>query len=51
MNHDDMRSLQQETAFKIWDEIDQQHRLPFWEWYSFYCLENGLFNDRQSGQN
>jgi hypothetical protein len=50
----EINSLQQETALKEHKEYLQENYygnpLTFWEFYSLWCEENGLFNDRASYQ-
>lgn len=42
---------QQQTAHNFWleacsdDKADRIETLPFPQWYTHYCRENGLFND------
>lgn len=50
-------SEQQSVAYKEYliqrkeDKAMGFEILPFWEWYCFWCFENGLYNDRTSYQN
>lgn len=40
-------TLQQETAEKEYNEVFEfcDTKPDFWEWYSVWCVEQGLFND------
>jgi hypothetical protein len=42
----EIKTLQQETALKEYETIDEEFLLDFEEWYRYWCYENGLFYDR-----
>ena len=49
-------TLQQESAYEFWqescrdDKEDGVETLPFYEWYSRYCSEQGFYDDCTSEQ-